>query len=295
MKTPRSPYALALGLTALLWAQGAQAQAQAQTQSTTAAAPTQTQTTTAQVTRRTSSADMGTPYLRVIAQDAPVHTGPGRSYRQIYFAERGQVFAVIERGRSGYWFHIELGDGTTGWIDGNAVFPYRRDNDGDRGFFARLWHGFSNAVLGPPAVIRPGGADVEVSFSVGVLDGEGLFLLRPAWIVDKYFAIEGFAGINARAQTDIFLGGVGWTLRLIPGARVGPYLNAGVGVAHTRPKVDNFADPDETLLAVNAGGGLEITFKKQITLRLDARNWTIFDPDKASNGQEYTSGLAIFF
>ena len=44
-----------------------------------------------------------------------------------------------------------------------------------------------------------------------------------------------------------------------------------------------------------AGGGIEITFKKQITVRLDARNWTLFDQNKSSNGQEYTGGLAIFF
>ena len=48
-------------------------------------------------------------------------------------------------------------------------------------------------------------------------------------------------------------------------------------------------------MALNAGGGFEITFKRQITVRLDVRNWTIFDPDEASNGQEVSGGLAIFF
>jgi hypothetical protein len=48
-------------------------------------------------------------------------------------------------------------------------------------------------------------------------------------------------------------------------------------------------------MALGAGGGLEITFKKQITLRLDARNWSLFDENKANNGQEYSGGLAIFF
>ena len=48
-------------------------------------------------------------------------------------------------------------------------------------------------------------------------------------------------------------------------------------------------------MALGAGGGLEITFKKQITLRLDVRNWTLFDENQSSNGQEYSGGLAIFF
>jgi hypothetical protein len=48
-------------------------------------------------------------------------------------------------------------------------------------------------------------------------------------------------------------------------------------------------------MALGAGGGFEITFKKQITVRLDGRNWTIFDENVSRNGQEYTGGLAIFF
>jgi hypothetical protein len=66
-------------------------------------------------------------------------------------------------------------------------------------------------------------------------------------------------------------------------------------MAHIRPKADNFTTEQETLYAMVAGGGFEMTFKKQITLRLDFRNWTVFDPDQSSNGQEYSGGLAIFF
>lgn len=231
-------------------------------------------------------------YLRVISQHAPVYSGPGTSYREVYDAERGEVLEVVERGTRGYWFKVMLDDGTTGWIFGELVFPFEVDDREDRGVLSRAWRGFRRAVLGPPPIPY---SDVEVSFSAGILDREGLFLLRPAWIIDQYWSVEGFAGLSPRGQKDIFLGGVGWTLRLKPGAALGPYVNAGFGVAHVRPKADNFIDPEETLMAVNAGGGFEITFKKQITLRLDFRNWTIFDPDKASNGQEYSGGLAIFF
>jgi len=30
-------------------------------------------------------------------------------------------------------------------------------------------------------------------------------------------------------------------------------------------------------------------------VRLDFRNWALWDPDKSSNSQEYSGGLAIFF
>ncbi|HWN71722.1 MAG TPA: SH3 domain-containing protein [Haliangium sp.] len=230
--------------------------------------------------------------LQVIAQEASVHTGPGASYREVYYARRGQLFPVRERSTLGYWFRVELDDGTTGWIYGAFVVPVEQRDEPRPGFFGRLWGGIEDALLGPPAVA---GADVEVSFSAGVLGTEGLYLLRPAWLIDPHFALESFVGLNARAQQDVFLGGVGWTLRMLPGAPVGPYLHGGVGAAYVRPKVDNFADQEELLMALSAGGGFEVTLKKQITLRLDFRNWTLFDQNQSSNAQEYTSGLAIFF
>ena len=214
--------------------------------------------------------------LQVIAQEASVHTGPGPTYRSTL----------------GYWYRVELDDGTTGWIYGAFVVPVEEPAEPPPGFFGRMWGGIKGALLGPPAVM---GADVEVSFSAGVLGTEGLYLLRPAWLIDEYFALEGFFGLNARAQQDVFIGGLGWTLRMMPGATLGPYVHAGVGAAYVRPKVDNFADPQELLMAISAGGGFELTLKKQITLRLDFRNWTLFDPNQSSNAQEYTSGLAIFF
>ena len=63
-------------------------------------------------------------YVRVIAQRAPVHSGPGVGYREVYYAERGQVFEVLERGTRDYWYKIALDDGTTGWIVGDLVYPF---------------------------------------------------------------------------------------------------------------------------------------------------------------------------
>jgi len=231
-------------------------------------------------------------YLRVIAQKATVHSGPSGSYREVYIAERGQVFQVLERGTRDYWFKVELEDGTSGWILGDLVFPFEVGPDSDPGVFTRMGRAVREAILGPSPVVS---ADVGLSFSAGVLDGEGIYLLRPSWLVDPYWAIEGFAGLSPRAEKDIFLGGLGFVLRLVPGAVIGPYATIATGAAHIRPKADNFVDQRETLMALGAGGGLEITFKKQITVRLDARNWSLFNQNHSSNGQEYSGGLAIFF
>lgn len=231
-------------------------------------------------------------YLRVIAQQASVYSGPGAGYREVYVAERNQVFTVLERGGRDYWFKVELEDGTSGWILGDLVFPFEVGPPAQPGVFTRMGRAIKGALLGPSPVAY---ADVGLSFSAGILDLEGVFLLRPSWLVDPYWAIEGFAGLSPRAEKDIFLSGLGFILRLVPGAVIGPYVGISLGAAYIRPKADNFVDEEETLMALGAGGGIEITFKKQITLRLDARNWSLFDQNQASNGQEYSGGLAIFF
>jgi hypothetical protein len=231
-------------------------------------------------------------YLRVIAQEAPVHTGPGAHYRHIYRASRGEVFPVLERGTRGYWFRVELEDGTTGWILGDLVFPFEVVDKDTPGLLTRAWRRTRRALFGPTPVPY---SHAEISFSSGVLAREGIFLLRPGWLVDRHFAIEGFLGLSPRATNNLFLVGAGWTLRMAPSAAVGPYLNAALGAAHLRPKADNFLDERKTLTALSTGGGFEVTLKKQIIVRLDFRNWTLFDSDEATNAQEYSGGLAFFF
>lgn len=241
---------------------------------------------------RPDDLDERRPYLRVLAQRASVRTGPAASYREIFVASRGEVYEVLDRGTQGYWFRIRLEDGTTGWIFGELVFPFEVGPPERPGVFGRAWRAIRRTLLGPPPIAL---ADVEVSFSAGSLGGDGLFLLRPAWIVDPHLALEASAGLSPRAEKDLFLGTLGLTLRLVPGATVGPYVHVGVGATHVRPKADNFVDEEETLAALQAGGGLEITFKKQIVVRLDARHWTIFDPNQAQRAPEYSGGLAVFF
>jgi len=231
-------------------------------------------------------------YLRVIAQKAPVHSGPANSYREVYIAERDQVFEVLERGTKDYWFKIMLDDGTTGWILGDMVYPFEVGEEEPPGAFTRMGRAIKRAILGPsPVALASGG----LAASAGMLEGQGVYILRPSWIIDPYWALEGFAGLSPRTEKDIYLGGFSFVLRLAPGAVIGPYATLGLGAAYISPKATDYVDVRETLMALGAGGGIEITLKKQITVRLDARNWTLFDENHANNGQEYTGGLAIFF
>jgi len=239
-----------------------------------------------------ASAPHAEAYVRVITQRAPVHTGPGSSYRTLDVTTRGDVLPVRARATEGYWFKVALEDGTTGWIYGELVFPFEVVADTDAGVLTRAWRATRRALFAPSPVPR---SDVEISFSAGVLDGEGAFLLRPAYLVDDTFSLEAFAGLSPRKQDDLFVYGAGWTFRLLPGSTLGPHVFAGVGGASIRPKGDNPVGDARSVFALSVGGGLELTFKKQITVRIDVRNWTFFDANTAGNGQEYSSGLAIFF
>ncbi len=230
-------------------------------------------------------------FVRVLTSEATVRTGPGADYREMHTARRGDVLAVKERGTRGYWWKVELEDGSTGWVLGDEVAPFDVVDD-NPGFFTRAWRGFRGALLGPSPVPY---ADVELAFSAGVLGNDGLFLFRPSWLLDPYFALEGFVGESPAAQEQILLGGLGWTLRLLPGATFGPHLHAGVGVEHRMPKADAFALKERTRMAVSAGAGFEITLRKRITLRGDYRHWVFFDENQGENAEEFTGGLAIFF
>src|SRR5262249_58084841 len=112
---------------------------------------------------------------------------------EVYSAGPGGGSAGVGGGPRAYWFKIELADGTTGWIVGDLVFPFEVGPPGDEGVFVRMGQAIKGAILGPSPV---GYASVGLSFSAGLLDGEGMFVLRPSWLIDPYWALEGFAGLS---------------------------------------------------------------------------------------------------
>ncbi len=241
--------------------------------------------------RPVADRQLGEIMLRVLSQRATVRTGPSLSYREVYVAQRGQTFEVLERARTDYWFKVMLEDGTTGWIPGDDVLAVEVAPTGG-GLLTRIGRALRRTFMAPPRIAD---AHAALSFSAGMLDGEGVFVLRPQVLLEDHAALEFAIGLSPRAQSDAFLAGVGMTLRLWPDAVIDPFASLGVGAAHIRPKADNFVDEKQTLMTVAAGGGLELTFKKQITVRLDARRWMFFDPNQAEGGTEFSGGLSVFF
>jgi hypothetical protein len=229
------------------------------------------------------------PQLRVIVPRAAVRTGPAFSYREIYRAERGEVFPVVDR-NSAYWFRVLLPDGRFGWVYGEQVLPFTVDLDGKNG--PSRWERVKETIFAPSPIPS---AIVSLSFSGGALSGDGMFMFRPAVILDSHFALEGHLGEAIGTESSLLLYGLGGDVIIWPLGPFVPFVSLGAGAATTFPKVNGVTQPSSTQFALDAGGGLEIIVKKRIILRCDIRNYTLFTPNSTANRQEYSGGLAVYF
>jgi hypothetical protein len=228
--------------------------------------------------------------VRVIAEEAEVHTGPGFAYRTVYVATRGETLRAEARASADYWFRVVLPDGTYGWIIGDQVLPLEVDPTapgpptlGDR---------FVAAVFSP-APLAVG--DVSLSFSAGMLGGEGMLLFRPALLVAPHLALEGFVGETVGEQTDVIYYGAGANLYLWPSSPVTPFVAIGGGGAKGYKKADIYTVTPGHYASANVGAGLLFALKKRITLRFDFRDYVIFGANYTQELKEYSGGLAVVF
>jgi hypothetical protein len=229
--------------------------------------------------------------VRVIAEQASVHTGPGFAFRIVYVATRDDVLPVIERATRAHWFRVRLPDGTSGWLLGDQVFPLDLDTTAThRG--PSIWSRIGGAIFSPSPLLD---GRIGLSFSAGILGGDSAFIFRPSILFEPHIALEGFFGESVGNQVDVLYYGAGPNVFVFPTSPVTPFLSAAAGGASGRPKADQFAIPRTTYAMVNVGGGLLVAFKKRITLRGDVRHYVIFDPNHTQRIQEYTGALSIIF
>jgi hypothetical protein len=225
-------------------------------------------------------------YLRVIVETAPLRSGPSWSYRTLSVAARGDVFRVVGRGTRGFWFRVEREDGTYGWIQGDMVQPFEYDADAtpSRGFLPWLF---------APSPLED--AHFEIAFSAGVLATDGLFLLRPAWVVSPEVSIEGHVGETTAPDGSVLLWGLGCSIHLWPRSFFVPFAHLSAGGARSDPDADVFTLEEGTFAAVAAGGGVKIGLQKRVTLRFDFRHHAFFDPNFYQGEEEFSGGFSVFF
>jgi len=233
-----------------------------------------------------------TALVRVVSEEAQVHTGPGFGFRVVYRAHSGEVLPAIGRATYDHWFRVELPDGTYGWVLGDEVFPLDVDlaaaHEGPS-----VWHRMGSAIFSPPPLLEE---NVGFTFSAGVLGGDGMFMFRPAWLLAPHVSLEGMLGETVGNQVDIIYAGGGFNAYLFASSPVTPFVGAAAGGAFGRKKADQFADVQTgNYSMVNVGGGLIVALKKRLTLRGDVRHYVIFDANHTQQIQEFSGALAVFF
>ena len=240
---------------------------------------------------RPARADDDEALVRVIAEQAGVHTGPGFGYRVVYVAKRDEVLPAIGRATNDHWFRVELPDGTYGWILGDEVFPLDVDTAAaHRG--PSIWKRVSDAAFSPSPLVEGG---IGFTFSAGLLGGDGMFMFRPAVMLAPHVTIEGFVGETVGDQVDVIYSGAGFNANLFPSSPVTPFLAAAGGDAFGRKKASQFTIQTGNYAMLNVGGGLLVALKKRLTIRAEARNYVIFDANHTQRIQEYSGALCVYF
>ena len=229
--------------------------------------------------------------VRVVAEEASVRTGPGFAFRVVYRARLGEVMTAIGRASHDHWFHVELPDGTYGWILGDEVFPLDVDTAAAHegpSIFKRIGH----ALFSPSPLVEE---TVGFAFSAGLLGGDGMFLFRPSVLLAPHVSLEATVGETVGNQVDVVYLAGGFNAFLFATSPVTPFVGGAAGGAFGRKKADQFAIKTGNYSMVNVGGGLIIALKKRLTIRGDARHYVIFDADHTQQIQEFSGALAVYF
>jgi hypothetical protein len=229
--------------------------------------------------------------VRVLAEEANVHTGPGFSFRVVYVAPRGEVLPAIGRSTADNWFRVQLPDGTYGWLLGDQVFPL--DVDASEAHLGpSVWKRMGDAIFSPSPLLE---GRIGLTFSAGLLGGDSLFLFRPSVVLEPHVTLEGFVGETVGDQLDVLYYGAGFNAFVWPASPVTPFLALAGGGARERKKADQFTIQAGHFDMVNVGGGLLVALKKRITLRGDVRHYVIFDPNHTQRIEEYSGALSVHF
>ncbi len=228
--------------------------------------------------------DVPDTYARVIVDEVELRAGPGVSYRVIERAPRGDTFLVRGRESTGYWLEVSLPDGRTAYVLGDAVEAISLGDDAPEaeskpGFFA------------PPALQ---GAHGGFTLQGGVLDYDAFAEFRPAFFLAPELAIEPYVGIALQTDGRRLIYGLAGAVNFAPDWPVAPYFLLGAGGIYEEPR-DDVVRESQRFFNARAGGGLYISLRWRVLVRLEATNIVRFAEDSYDNEQSYTGGLGTYF
>lgn len=222
-------------------------------------------------------------FARVAVYETDMRSGPGVSYRVIHRARRGEAFLIHTRETKGYWLEVELPDGRTAYVLGDTVetVGVGEDEDGPSrpGLFA------------PPALTE---ARAGFALMAGIYDRDGYAEFRPALVIAPAIAFEPYIGIAMQPDARRLVYGGAGVLNLAPDWAIAPFVQLGFGGALEQPK-DEFIREERKWFHARAGGGLLVSFRFRMLVRLEASNVVLFNEDDYQNTQAYQAGLGTYF
>jgi hypothetical protein len=233
---------------------------------------------------RAVSAETAT-YARVIVDHVALRSGPGASFRMVQTARRDDAFRVRGRAVLGHWLEVELSDGGRAYLQGDAVWLYD-PSEGERPPHERF------GIFAPPPLLH---SDGELAVTLGVLGDSGFLAVRPSYMIAPTFAFEANLGASVGSTGRLFVIGGGGLVNLFPSWPVTPFFTVGGGAAHAAPNSDAFIFSAGTRSMLYAGGGLRFGFRHRLILRVEGRNYALFEPDELVSRQEISGGLSAFF
>lgn len=224
-------------------------------------------------------------FARVVVADTDLRSGPGVSHRVIYHAQRGETFLIQTRETSGFWLQVLLADGRTAYVLGDtveavAVNENAPDAPSKPGFFA------------PPALQSARGGFALMG---GVYDRDGYVELKPAYVLAPAIAFEPFIGLALKSDSRRITYGLSGTLNLAPDWAIAPFVTLGAGGMHESPKDEATVRHARNWFQARAGGGLLVSLRWRVLLRLEASNMVLYTEDAYQNVQTYIGGLGTYF
>lgn len=230
-------------------------------------------------------ADEPEAFARVVVAETAMRSGPGVSHRVVYVAHRGDTFAIEGREGQGFWLRVLLPDGRLAYALGDTVEPISIDADAPDapsrpGFFA------------PPTLQEAHGG---FALMAGVFDRNGYTEVKPALVLAPPIALEPYAGVVLSTEGRRIVYGGGGTLNFAPEWPIAPYVHLGGGGVTTFPNQDARVLKGGTVAHARAGGGLLISLRWRILVRIEAMHVVLFEPEFKRNVQSYEAGFGTYF
>jgi uncharacterized protein YgiM (DUF1202 family) len=224
-------------------------------------------------------------FARVIVAETELRAGPGISHRVIHRAHRGETFLIQTRETSGFWLQVTMADGRIVYVLGDtveavAVSEGAPDAPSKPGFFA------------PPALQEAKGGFALMG---GMYDRDGYVEVKPAYVLAPAIAFEPFLGLSLKTDSRRVIYGLAATLNLAPDWAIAPYMTIGFGGMHEEPKDDQGVRNSRNWFQARAGGGLLVSLRFRVLLRLEASNMVLYTEDAYQNVQTYIAGLGTYF